>query len=240
MSELDTLGPRRALARCAIVAAILGALASSAHAALISIDLAAPGDDLITRDTGSGLDWLDLTVTTGYSQNDIEADVGGWLSAGWRYATGAEVCGLFNSLGHASSPCPEPSPGASVPLEFPVSGTIVQNHLDFLGTTWFRQTDGVDHSYAIGNFDNGDEIGDFLFDRAVVERQEYTRIEIDRGRADVWTRYSGGPGITHATRNERIGHYLVRAVAPEPVAWALLLVGGSLLLLVRAVTTPIV
>ncbi len=38
-------------------------LSSNVNAAIISVDWQTTGDNLITQDTASGLDWLDLTVT---------------------------------------------------------------------------------------------------------------------------------------------------------------------------------
>ncbi len=54
----------------------------------------------VTRDTISGLEWLDLTLTTGYSFNEIlpELEVNGSLE-GFRHATRDELVGLFASAG---------------------------------------------------------------------------------------------------------------------------------------------
>src|SRR5262245_29957593 len=71
-------------------------LALPAQAELLEVDLLAPGDKLITRDTETGLDWLDLGgVTTNLSYDAVHGGAGGWLASGWRYATEAEVCALF-------------------------------------------------------------------------------------------------------------------------------------------------
>lgn len=67
--------------------------ASGASASLLELDLLTAGDGLVTRDTETGLDWLDLTATLNLSYNDIEADLGGWISLGFRHATGLEACG---------------------------------------------------------------------------------------------------------------------------------------------------
>jgi hypothetical protein len=54
----------------------------------------------ITRDTDSGLDWLDLTETKGMSYNDVTAQLiqGGSLE-GYRYATLLEVEGFLTAAG---------------------------------------------------------------------------------------------------------------------------------------------
>ena len=71
-------------------------LSSSVNAALISEDLNTLSDGLITRDTTSGLRWLDLTETRGLSYNYVNSQFGSdGLYEGWRMATPAEVVGLW-------------------------------------------------------------------------------------------------------------------------------------------------
>jgi len=70
------------------------------HAAVISIDWQSANDNLITRDTNSGLDWLDLTVTRNASYNDVISLLGtGGTLNGWRYATSSEVLNLWAGFG---------------------------------------------------------------------------------------------------------------------------------------------
>jgi hypothetical protein len=70
----------RALIPCfgasvALATSLLGSsiIATVATATIIEVDLLTPGDALVTRDTATGLDWLDLTQTLGLSVNDIRA-----------------------------------------------------------------------------------------------------------------------------------------------------------------------
>jgi hypothetical protein len=61
-----------------------------ANAALISVDLIqGSGDGVITRDTVSGLDWLDLTTTVNQTYDQV--GTGSWYEAGFRYALQSEV-----------------------------------------------------------------------------------------------------------------------------------------------------
>lgn len=65
----------------------------SVHAAIVDLGS-------ITRDTATGLDWLDLTATRNRSHIDISSQLGaGGEFAGWRYATGAEVREIEITLG---------------------------------------------------------------------------------------------------------------------------------------------
>lgn len=54
----------------------------------------------ITRDVDNNLEWLDWTLTTGRSFNDVSAALGtGNTLEGWRYATGVELRDLAISAG---------------------------------------------------------------------------------------------------------------------------------------------
>jgi hypothetical protein len=57
---------------------ILGAvfISSNVNAAIVSTDWLAPDDNLITHDTDSGLEWLDLTATNHRSYSDISSQLG--------------------------------------------------------------------------------------------------------------------------------------------------------------------
>jgi hypothetical protein len=73
---------------------------ASSHSALIDIDWQTPGDNLIIRDTSSGLDWLDLRVTADISHNMVVANLeSGGTFDGFRLATQAEVIELWASAG---------------------------------------------------------------------------------------------------------------------------------------------
>lgn len=87
-----------------LCASLLIAASGAVNGAIISIDFQTPGDDLITQDTSSGLEWLDLTVTAQRSYNDIssEFDASGELE-GWRYATEVEISSFFDAFGGDSN-----------------------------------------------------------------------------------------------------------------------------------------
>lgn len=81
---------------------------SVSKAAIISVDWRDTGDNLITRDTVSDLDWLDLTETNNMSYNTVVTQLGmGKQFDGFRYATAAEVVTLWSRFGidlEASAP----------------------------------------------------------------------------------------------------------------------------------------
>jgi hypothetical protein len=67
----------------------------NASAELLGVDLLSTGDQLLTRDTATGLDWLDLTATLNLSARDIQGGSGGWRSLGFVHATTMSVRTLF-------------------------------------------------------------------------------------------------------------------------------------------------
>ncbi len=68
---------------------------SSAQAAFISVD-SSFGADTITRDTDTGLEWLDLTQSLGLSVNEVADEFGaGGIYEGFTYARGSDVETLF-------------------------------------------------------------------------------------------------------------------------------------------------
>jgi hypothetical protein len=91
--EFNMLGMRLAIS-------ILGLsiLVGNANASLLSIDYAPnSGDNWITRDTATGLDWLDVSLTT--SQTFDQVLTGIWYQNGFRYATKGELQVLFQDAG---------------------------------------------------------------------------------------------------------------------------------------------
>jgi len=59
----------------------------------VSADAALIDNGTYTTDTASGLDWLDLSLTTGISMEDALA-----ANSEWRYATNTEVENIFGQL----------------------------------------------------------------------------------------------------------------------------------------------
>lgn len=85
----------------AVAAVAMFCAAQPASASLVSQDFLAAGDGLLTLDTGTNLEWLDLTQTLGLSVADIQAGAGGWISRPnpFSVATIDLVGGLFMDAG---------------------------------------------------------------------------------------------------------------------------------------------
>lgn len=77
-----------------LISAILILIASQAQATLIHKDWQNAGDQLITVDSDSGLEWLNFSQTaTGH--DTVRADLG-TLYSGFRFATSSELQNLFS------------------------------------------------------------------------------------------------------------------------------------------------
>ncbi len=78
----------------------LGMGSVAARAELLEIDYLAPGDQLITLDKDTCLEWLDLTESEGHSVNHMLSQFGpGGDFEGWRHATQPEVQQFFAANG---------------------------------------------------------------------------------------------------------------------------------------------
>jgi hypothetical protein len=73
--------------------------ASSAHATLILMNDPVYGVGSIVRDTDTGLDWLKLTSSTGFSINGIQGGAGGFLTNSFQIAMLGQVETLFTHGG---------------------------------------------------------------------------------------------------------------------------------------------
>jgi len=75
-------------------------LSSVACGAVISVDDIVFGADALTRDTGQGLDFLDVPLSASRSYNDVSTQFGaGGDFEGFRYASDTEVLNLINNYG---------------------------------------------------------------------------------------------------------------------------------------------
>lgn len=74
-----------------------------AHAALVKQDLLTAGDGLVTLDTDTHLEWLQLTATQNLSVDAVLGGAGGWVNAGFQYASFSQVGQLLNDAGYLGS-----------------------------------------------------------------------------------------------------------------------------------------
>jgi len=80
---------------CGAVALCLSVNVSAGVMDLYEIDYLATGDKLVTYDSTTGLEWLDLSYTKGNSILDTEADASIWGN-GWNWASSEQIYALFS------------------------------------------------------------------------------------------------------------------------------------------------
>jgi hypothetical protein len=180
---------------------------SVAQAALISVDYAASGDGLITRDTATGLDWLDLTETAGLSYSGVLSTSFVTMD-GFRYATETEVGQLFTNAGG--------SPTATVVF---TSGNFEPARLllNLMGCTSFLFTapcDGAGEDWSAAMLAGGIQAG--IIDAQYVD---------DTGI--LTTNWASLPDQNVSLRAD-VGAFLVRSPTPVPEPASLSLLGLGL------------
>ena len=142
----------------------IGFLAVSTISNAAIIDL---GD--VTRDTSTGLDWLDVTSTSGLSVTEVlaEMEVGGSLE-GWRYATATQLDQLISNFGFTpATPCAEANT-TNCSLSQDGDDPVIETMIRTLGDTYAPTISGVDFSSGAG-----DTIG-FLLDDISISGPEYS------------------------------------------------------------------
>jgi hypothetical protein len=207
----------------------LAVAATPASAEIVELDWKTPGDKLITKDTASGLEWLDLTVTKGMSFNQVVAATqeGGALR-GFRIPNLNDLFGLYGSAvgpvvpyGNGNTPIFDFTPeeraaqrafvdkmGATFTYDYPDFGT----RRDAIG--FLRRTPGTEEGEIVagGLF--------FYFDSGYASYSWFNNGFSTRGVSDPNT-----------------GVYLVRGLAdpepvppavPEPATWAMMILGFGL------------
>jgi len=104
--------------KSALLVALVTSLSPSASGALVSGDDTVFGASSITRDTVSNLEWLDWTLSTDISFDEMQLlfGVGGDFE-GWRHATYDETVDLVEQFGFNVAFTPFPSgPGGRAPF----------------------------------------------------------------------------------------------------------------------------
>lgn len=104
-------------------------MTGAANATLIEADLDAVGDGLLTQDTDTGFEWLDLTETAGHSIRSVVVDDAlGFISQGFHLADQLEVDTLFQHAGLSNAT------QEGMPVE------AVRNYIALLGNMDFSDT----------------------------------------------------------------------------------------------------
>ena len=96
------------------VSVFLAVVSINASASVVSTDWQVSGDNLVTQDTTSGLEWLSFTQTINTSRDYVLSQLSsGGQYDGWRYATDNEVVDLWTNFGFDLSINQSPTVGVA-------------------------------------------------------------------------------------------------------------------------------
>lgn len=194
------------------ILALLGlAWTAQSHATLISY-----GD--FTRDTATGLDWLDVNLTSGLSYNAVASGAGGYVPNGWRYATGSQIDAL--ALRYIGSPEQTFAGGLDFLQTLIIIGLLEPTFLRDLAPDAQAAIATLGY-YNDGSPDPNIGLGEFVVTLLVPDPAFGVPFT---GR---WTTFDNF--LAPNTAAPQIGSYLVRTV-PEPSSLGLLLAGSALLM----------
>lgn len=181
---------------------LLGSLflpCAAGNAAFIELDWKSTGDNLITFDTNTGLEWLDVTQSVNNSFNYINTQFGaGGDFEGFHYATTDEVSEFMRNAG------------------WPLSFGLQFSTLAYEPLLLIQSLVGVTQDLGFMQITSG-ATGDPLFGaRASVQIYVHPSDETALGYLAV---------VDDSTAYPEIGSWLVRAHAPEPGSYTLIIAG---------------
>ena len=190
---------------------LLLSFVTSANAVFTSEDYLNAGDGLITRDSDSGLEWLDLTETTGMSYNQVIAELGaGGSLYGWEYATGTQFeTMLANYTGYTNT-----SSGLSI---FPNETNSIDDLIQLLSNT---NSGNTDNSPSKLNYSEGLIADTYaLANNEIAQRRALLYDYDESSLSDDFARtYAGILAADLASTN--IGSFLVRSTTTVGVSEA--------------------
>ena len=175
------------------------------HGVLIEFDLRIDGDKLLTRDTQTGLEWLDLPATANLSVNDVLGGAGGFILDGFGYATEEQVRELWTNAGIPSFNTNSTTPGADLAGRVPENYAPIVALMGLIGCTGNCPPGGTDFT-----------IGKAALNELVIDGAQSPFIEVfdGNGRAIV------GSDVCCAgfdSKQPSAGNWLVRPfIVPEP------------------------
>ena len=193
------------------IACVLIIISTVTNAALFEVDWKTPGDKLLTLDTDTGIEWLDLTETTGYSYKAISSElVFGGLYDGFMYANRSDVYQLIDNAGILPA---EILPASS-------SDPAVHNAaLDLMNMI------GITRVQNVNSFDSAGLTSDSLILDGRSARYKVNLRAVD----DTYTDVYGTQWQYDVDGNSYVGSWLYRESTYVPIPPTLWLFGSGLL-----------
>lgn len=188
----------------------------------VSLDDPIYGTGAITYDPASGLEWLDIPLTTNLSYDYLQTQFGlGGQYEGFRHATESELASLLVGFGFSGFPVWPQSEAAFAPAQAAVSA-LGLTCAGTCGSFWYETVGRleIDPTSPFPTYNPQVRIGY----RTVFDRRQ--REEISEGVARVYGYSSTVPN----SANQYVGHFLVRdALSPVPLPGTLTLLAGGIL-----------
>jgi hypothetical protein len=191
-----------------MISAVLFALVdSSAIAAFAELDWKATGDTLITYDSQTGLDWLDITETVGMSKSAVFAKLGaGGAFEGFSFATTEQLSTLFDDANFGTNHLHIPNP-------------VIQEFVDLLGSSGPPLNSN-------GMYTNGGSPISYTQVSTLIWGSDPAGFAQEFSSIGTW----GDAGTLYTVGDSNVGSYLVRAHLSTPPA--VYLFGSGLLWLI--------
>ena len=200
-----------------LTVAVTAAFASSANAALSARDLNSGGDALLTFDSNSGLEWLDVSYNVGRNSVSILSDTI-LASQSFRYATGTEVLALWHASG-ASGPFVYDPAVESYAGNF-LGAQLLINLLGCTSDVLGQPCDGVDQNWHFGRYASAASSSGFNLGLVDYFGPPDYRAGTGAMLIDIGTIYP-----TFFDRPD-IGNYLVRSAVAEPGTNIMIIAGA--------------
>lgn len=212
---------RSPLERFALALAVIVGVASGSQpgeAALIELD-SSFGPTSVTRDTDTGLEWLDLRYTHGFIDETNERLAPGGDLFGWRRATTDEVVTFWDHAGIAVTGTGD-SPALSSDPAYVAAVDALMNNLGL-----WQAHPSVDFTHGF-TAEPGETPGTWY--TAFLARYWDSDLEqFTQAAASIWTEREANPALPCC---EPYQNWLVRDFTdmPEPAPFALLALGAGL------------
>ncbi|MBI5556002.1 MAG: hypothetical protein HY885_00025 [Deltaproteobacteria bacterium] len=193
---------------------------ASAWGSLVSQDFLAPGDGLITFDSETGLEWLDLSATSAHSYLELKGGYGEFLTThGFHYADGNDLYTLYQHAGVVIFGVPG-NYSANAATYYALNGAGVKNLLNLMSATFSIPPSTFQE--AVGMYVLYDPAGNSSALKA-------GSVHLNEGALESWVTISDTPYAPgQDTKSFLYGSYLVRDALPVPLPSAFVFLGAGL------------
>lgn len=217
--------------RIAITSVLLFSM-GNAQATLVIADWKTIGDELITRNTDTDLEWLDLTLTDNQSYNTVLQRLIADLT-GWRVGTAEEVEALFFNLGLPLEDSFGPNPSVAAAVR-EMTHLLGNTFSDYFTNPTDGQATGIFGFVDFSIFDGFHLQKGAFIDEAGVFSSVNPPYDGQRGDVLLYTANRDGHGNDNL-RFRHMGTFLARSASaiPEPASIFLIVIGILGLIAVR-------